>query len=58
MSHRFKNLNISEITINNHINLLPESLQKQVEVFLPPHGSFDDGCLRRYLENLKNYKRP
>ncbi len=56
MAHRFKDVNIPMITINNHIDLLPESLQKQVEIFLPPHGSFDDSCLRRYLENLKNYE--
>jgi hypothetical protein len=24
-------------------------------MFLPPEGSFDDGCLRRYLENVRNY---
>jgi len=35
---------------------LPESLANQVEMFLPPSGSFDDGCLRRYLENLKKYE--
>ena len=54
MAHRFKDVDISAITINNHIDLLPESLQKQVEIFLPRHGSVDDGCLQRYLENLKN----
>jgi hypothetical protein len=36
--------------------LLPESLVNQVEMFLPPEGSFDDDCLKRYLENLKNYE--
>ena len=56
MAHRFKDVDIPQITIKNHIELLPESLQRQVEIFLPPHGSFDDGCLRRYLENLKNYE--
>jgi hypothetical protein len=25
-------------------------------MFLPPEGSFDDGCLRRYLENVRNYE--
>ena len=28
----------------------------QLEVFLPPFGSFDDGCMRRYLENLCAYE--
>mgnify|MGYP003149945660 CR=1 FL=1 len=56
MAHRFKDVNIPIITISNHLELLPESLCRQIETFLPPHGSFDDGCLRRYLENLKNYE--
>ena len=38
------------------MTVLPESLAKQVEMFLPPEGSFDDGCLRRYLENLRSYE--
>jgi hypothetical protein len=25
-------------------------------MFLPPSGSFDNKCLRRYLENLKEYE--
>jgi hypothetical protein len=56
MAHRFQGIDISSITLENHEKLLPESLIKQVEMFLPPSGSFDDGCLRRYLENLKNYE--
>jgi hypothetical protein len=56
MAHRFKGINIDAITVDNHIALLPKSLAEQVEMFLPPCGSFDDGCLRRYLENLKNYE--
>jgi hypothetical protein len=36
--------------------LLPESLVLQLEDFLPPFGSFDDGCMRRYLENLCTYE--
>jgi hypothetical protein len=55
-SNRFRDLNIDLITIVNCFDLLPESLFKQVEEFLPPSGSFDDGCLRRYLENLQNYE--
>jgi len=36
--------------------VLPKSLCLQVEMFLPPEGSFDDDCLRRYLENLKAFE--
>ena len=55
MAHRFKNVDIPKVTLRNYADLLPISLVKQVEVFLPPHGSFDNACLRRYLENVKNY---
>ena len=27
-----------------------------MEIFIPPEGSFDDGCLKRYLENVKTYE--
>jgi len=56
MTHRFQGIDIGSITLENHEELLPESLVRQVEIFLPPSGSFDDGCLQRYLENLKNYE--
>jgi hypothetical protein len=56
MAHRFRNVDIDSVTIENHVQLLPESLVNQVVMFLPPEGSFDDGCLKRYLENLKNYE--
>jgi hypothetical protein len=56
MAHRFKNIDISAVTLENHRELLPESLSQQLAMFLLPEGSFDDGCLRRYLENLKNYE--
>jgi hypothetical protein len=25
-------------------------------MFIPPEGSFDDGCLKRYLENVKTFE--
>jgi hypothetical protein len=56
MAHRFKNVTIDLVTIENHEDLLPESLIRQVADFLPPGGSFDNDCLRRYLENLLNYE--
>ena len=54
MAHRFKNINISEVTIKNYTDLLSESLIKQVKDFIPPYGSFNDSILKRYLDNIKN----
>lgn len=56
MPHRFYGLETRAVTLDNYRDLLPESLANQVEMFLPPEGSFDDGCLQRYLENLRNYE--
>ena len=56
MAHRFKDIDLSLVTVENHRELLPSSLSLQVEMFLPPEGSFDDICLRRYLENVRNYE--
>lgn len=56
MAHRFKDVAIDDITIENCLQLLPESLARQVEMFLPPEGSFDDASLQRYLENLRTYE--
>lgn len=56
MSHRFKNIEIEKITIENHEELLPRSLVEQVELFIPPFGSFDDLSLQRYLKILKQYE--
>lgn len=56
MTNRFDGIDLSLITIENHSQLLPQSLVLQLEDFLPPFGSFDDGCMRRYLENLCAYE--
>jgi hypothetical protein len=56
MTNRFHNIDLSLVTIENYSQLLPESLVLQLEDFLPPFGSFDDGCMRRYLENLCAYE--
>ena len=56
MAHRFKNIDISQVTIKNYKILLSESLIKQVQSFIPPYGSFNDHSLKRYLENIKNYE--
>jgi hypothetical protein len=54
--NRFQGLDLPFITVENCSQELPESLLRQVEDFLPPSGSFDDECLRRYLENVRNYE--
>jgi hypothetical protein len=56
MANRFTEITIDMITIENYKEELNESLAAQVEMFLPPSGSFDTECLRRYLENIKNYE--
>ncbi len=56
MAHRFRTVDISAITVENCQEVLPESLALQVEMFLPPSGSFDDSSLQRYLENLRKYE--
>jgi hypothetical protein len=56
MAHRFKAIDIPAVTLENYQEMLPESLALQVEMFLPPEGSFDAPTLRRYLENLKQYE--
>lgn len=56
LAHRFETFLIDEVTIENYQELLPASLALQVECFLPPEGSFDDDCLRRYLEIIRNYE--
>jgi hypothetical protein len=56
MTNRFNGIDLSLVTIENHSQLLPESLVLQLEDFLPPFGSFDDACMRRYLENLCAYE--
>ena len=54
--HRFQLIDIDLVTVANHTKTLPESLVQQLKIFLPPEGSFDDDCLKRYLQNLKNYE--
>jgi hypothetical protein len=55
-AHRFQGICIDSITVENCCEMLSESLQLQVIDFLPPSGSFDTECLRRYLQNLKSYE--
>ena len=56
IAHRFTNIDITEVTIKNYKQTLSESLKLKVEIFITPEGSFDDGCLKRYLENVKTYE--
>ncbi len=56
MAHRFKGFEIEDVTLENYRELLPVSISWQLEMFIPPEGSFDDGCLHRYLKNLKDYE--
>jgi hypothetical protein len=56
MTNRFDGWSIEDVTIENHVDVLPSSIAAQIEIFLPPSGSFDTPILKRYLENLKNYE--
>ena len=56
LSHRFKSLDIDSVTIENYSEVLAGSLANQVEMFIPPSGSFETADLRRYLELIKTYE--
>jgi hypothetical protein len=55
-SYRFKDLTIGDITVENYKDMMIPSLAKQVEIFLPPSGSFETPDLRRYLELIESYE--
>lgn len=56
MTNRFDGWSIADVTIENYTETLPASLVSQIEIFIPPSGSFDSPILQRYLENLKKYE--
>lgn len=56
LSHRFKDLDIDEVTVENYEEKLSASLAEQVSMFVPPSGSFETPDLKRYLELLKTYE--
>jgi len=56
VSYRFNGLDIPAVTIENHEEKLVPSLARQVEMFLPPSGSFEGADLRRYLELVRSYE--
>ena len=51
-SYRFVDLDINSVTTRNFKKKLCKSLIEQVEIFIPPSGSFDNADLRRYLTCL------
>ena len=55
-SYRFVDLEISDVTIENYKELLVDSLVEQVEMFIPPSGSFETADLQRYLELVCSYE--
>ena len=55
-SYRFADLDISTVTVENYATTLVPSLAKQVEMFIPPSGSFETPDLRRYLELVCGYE--
>ena len=55
-SYRFVDLDIDSVTIENYEELLVASLAEQVEMFIPPSGSFETPDLRRYLELVCGYE--
>jgi len=55
-SYRFVDLDIDSVTLENYQEKLAPSLAKQVEVFVPPSGSFEVQDLRRYLELVCSYE--
>jgi len=56
MSYRFYGFNIEDVNLENYAEILPKSLACQVEIFLPPEGSFETLDLQRYLKILKTYE--
>ena len=55
-SYRFVDLDINKVTVKNYKELLVPSLIEQVEIFIPPSGSFETKDLRRYLELVCSYE--
>lgn len=55
-SYRFTDLDISSVTVENYEEKLVPSLAQQVEMFIPPSGSFETPDLQRYLELVCSYE--
>ena len=55
-SYRFVDLEIETVTTENYVKKLMPSLVEQIEMFIPPSGSFKNPDLRRYLELIRGYE--
>jgi hypothetical protein len=55
-SYRFSELDINSVTTANYRDHLVPSLIEQLEIFIPPSGSFETPDLRRYLELVCSYE--
>lgn len=55
-SYRFAGLDISTVTVDNYEETLNKSLAEQVQIFIPPSGSFETPDLQRYLELVCSYE--
>ncbi len=55
-SYRFESLDINSVTTKNYREKLVPSLIEQIEIFIPPSGSFENSDLRRYLELICSYE--
>ena len=55
-SYRFIELDLDKVTIGNFKETLTTSLIEQVEMFIPPSGSFSTDDLKRYLDLVRNYE--
>ena len=55
-SYRFVDLDIDSVTTENYVKKLMPSLVEQIEMFIPPSGSFRSPDLRRYLELIRGYE--
>ena len=55
-SYRFVDLDIESVTTENYVKKLMPSLVEQIEMFIPPSGSFRSPDLRRYLELIRGYE--
>jgi hypothetical protein len=55
-SYRFADLKTEDVTVDNFKEHLMPSLIEQVEMFIPPSGSFKTPDLRRYLDLIRGYE--
>ena len=55
-SYRFRELDLNSVTVDNYRETLCPSLIEQVEMFIPPSGSFENPDLTRYLELVCSYE--